>query len=81
MDGREARAGIGAWIAFYNTRRPPMALAGRAPLAVWREGVFGPLPGAAVEMTLRPEAEDLDDAGASPASPPSQQRQEELQAA
>jgi putative transposase len=80
-DGREARAGIGAWITFYNTRRPHMALAGRAPMAVWREGVFGPLPGTAVEMTLRPAAEDLDDAGASPTSPPRQPRQEELQAA
>jgi putative transposase len=80
-DGREARAGIGAWIAFYNTRRPHMALAGRAPMAVWREGVFGPLSGTAVEMTLRPAAEDLDDAGASPTSPPPQPRQEDLQAA
>ena len=29
--GREARAGIGQWIAFYNQRRPHSALAGRTP--------------------------------------------------
>jgi putative transposase len=33
-DGREARAGIGAWIAFYNTRRSHQALGGQAPMAV-----------------------------------------------
>ena len=32
-DGREARAGIGAWIAFYNTRRPHQALGNRTPMA------------------------------------------------
>ena len=35
-DGREARAGIGAWVAFYNDRRPHQALAYRTPMAVWR---------------------------------------------
>jgi len=35
----EARAGIGAWIAFYNERRPHQALAYRTPMAVWRAGV------------------------------------------
>ncbi|MGK2877597.1 MAG: integrase core domain-containing protein, partial [Solirubrobacterales bacterium] len=45
-DGREASAGIGAWIAFYNTRRPHSALAHRTPMAVWRDGVIGePDPG------------------------------------
>jgi Integrase core domain len=34
--GREARAGIAAWIGFYNGRRPHQALAGRTPMAVWR---------------------------------------------
>ena len=29
--GREARAGIGEWIAFYNNRRPHSALGGRTP--------------------------------------------------
>ena len=33
-DGREARAGIGAWIAFYNDRRPHQALGYRTPMAV-----------------------------------------------
>jgi putative transposase len=38
-DGRQAKAGIGAWIAFYNLRRPHQALANRTPMAVWRDGV------------------------------------------
>ena len=38
-DGREARAGIAAWIGFYNGRRPHQALAGQPPMAVWREGI------------------------------------------
>ncbi len=63
-DGREARAGIGAWFAFYNTRRPHQALGGRTPTAMWRAGTTGPLPGNAVDMTLR-----LDDAAASPTCP------------
>ena len=52
-DGREARAGIAGWVAFYNGRRPHQALAGRTPMAVWREGVSGTLAGNAVDMTLR----------------------------
>ena len=35
-DGREARAGIAEWLAFYNHWRPHQALANRAPMAVWR---------------------------------------------
>ena len=70
-DGREARAGIALWIGFYNRRRPHQALAGRTPMAVWREGVSGALPGNAVDMTLR-----LDDARASPTCPPRQQQQQ-----
>ena len=38
-DGREARAGIGAYIAFYNQRRPHQALGYRTPMAVWRTGL------------------------------------------
>ena len=38
-DGREAKAGIGDWIAFYNTVRPHQALADRTPMAVWREAM------------------------------------------
>jgi putative transposase len=70
-DGREARAGIAGWIGFYNGRRPHQALAGRTPMAVWREGVTGPLAGIAVDMTLR-----LDDAAASPTCPHRQQQQQ-----
>jgi putative transposase len=69
-DGREAKAGIATWIAFYNTRRPHMALAHRAPMTVWREGVTGVLDGTAVDMTLR-----LDNAGALPTCPQPQQQQ------
>jgi putative transposase len=69
-DGREARAGIGAWIAFYNTRRPHQALGGQAPMAVWRAGTSGILDARAVDMTLR-----LDNAAALPTGPQPQQRQ------
>jgi putative transposase len=63
-DGREARAGIAAWISFYNGKRPHQALGHRTPMAAWRAGVTGPLAGNAVDMTLR-----LDDALASPTCP------------
>jgi putative transposase len=49
-DGREARAGIGAWIEFYNTRRPHAALKGKTPMAAWR-AAQPPAPGkTAVDM-------------------------------
>jgi putative transposase len=51
-DGREARAGIAAWIAFYNATRPHQALDGRAPMTVWRTGMTSLLPANAVDMTL-----------------------------
>ena len=64
-DVREARAGIGAWIEFYNELRPHQALGHRMPMAVWRAGV-----GSAVDMPLR-----LDNADALPTYPqPPQQR-------
>jgi putative transposase len=69
-DGREARAGISQWVAFYNTRRPHMALDHRTPMAVWREGATGCLDGKAVDMTLR-----LDNADALPTCPQPQQPQ------
>jgi putative transposase len=72
-DGPEARAGISAWMTFYNMRRPHQALADRAPMAVWRACVAGPLSGNAVDMTLR-----LDDAGASPTCPQRQQQQRSI---
>jgi putative transposase len=37
-DGREAKAGIASWIAFYNDRRLHQALGYRTPMALWREG-------------------------------------------
>ena len=37
-DGREAKIGIGEWIAFYNERRLHQALGYRTPMAVWRKG-------------------------------------------
>src|SRR3954447_17059234 len=70
-DGREARAGIAAWIAFYNTRRPHQALGGQAPLAVWRAGTSGALGAKAVDLTLR-----LDNAGALPTGPQLNEQQQ-----
>jgi putative transposase len=37
-DGREAKAGIGEYFAFYNERRLHQALGYRTPMTVWREG-------------------------------------------
>jgi putative transposase len=67
-DGREAKAGIAAWLAFYNHARPHQALANRTPMAVWRSGATGVM---AVDMSLR-----LDSAGALPTYPPPQQQQQ-----
>jgi putative transposase len=69
-DRREAKVGIAVWIAFYNGRRPHMALDNRTPMAVWREGVTGRVDGTAVDMTLR-----LDNADALPTCPQPQQQQ------
>jgi putative transposase len=63
-DGREAKTGIAAWIAFYNLRRPHQALANRTPMVVWRGNLTGELGDTAVDMTLR-----LDNAGALPTMP------------
>jgi putative transposase len=63
-DGREARAGIASWIAFYNSLRPHQGLGYRTPMSVWRLGATG-APGAeAVDMMLR-----LDNACALPTCP------------
>ena len=70
VDGREAKAGIAEWVAFYNHRRPHQALANRTPMAVWRDGASGARGGEAVDMTLR-----LDNAGALPTYPQPQQQQ------
>jgi putative transposase len=69
-DGREARAGIGAWIAFYNGQRPHQTLADRTPMAVWREGVTGARSADAVDLTLR-----LGNAAALPKGPQPKQQQ------
>ena len=70
-EGREAKAGIADWIAFYNHLRPHQALANRTPMAVWRDGITGGLGEKAVDMTLR-----LDNARALPTypQPPRQQQ-------
>ncbi|MGD0369681.1 MAG: integrase core domain-containing protein [Acidobacteriaceae bacterium] len=74
-DGREARAGIGSWMNFYNHRRPHQAIDNQTPMAVWREGMerVGE-PAEAVDMPLR-----LDNASALPTYP--QQRQKKQQKA
>jgi putative transposase len=74
-DGREAKAGIGSWVAFYNLRRPHQALGHRPPMAVWRAGVTGALGDRAVDMTLVLRT-SLDNAGALPTSPQPPQQQE-----
>ena len=64
-DGREARAGIGFWMTFYNSRRPHMALNNQMPMAVWRAGTQRVAAAArAVDMPLR-----LDNANALPTYP------------
>jgi putative transposase len=64
-DGREARAGIGSWMTFYNFRRPHQAMNNQTPMAVWRDGM-DKIEAAvrAVDMPLR-----LDNANALPSYP------------
>jgi len=76
-DGREARAGIASWMAFYNLQRPHQALANRTPMAVWRGGTTGALDGQAVDMTLVLRT-SLDNAAALPTSPQPPQQQQVL---
>ncbi len=77
VDGREAKAGIASWMAFYNLHRPHQALANRTPMAVWRDGTTGGLHGQAVDMTLALRA-SLDNAVALPTSPQPPQQQQDL---
>jgi len=70
-DGREARAGIASWIAFYNNQRPHQGLGYKTPMSVWRLGTIGASGAGAVDMTLR-----LDNAGALPTCPQPQQQQQ-----
>jgi putative transposase len=51
-DGREARAGIGDWMNFYNHRRPHQAHNNQTPMAVWRAGM-DKIEAATVDMPLR----------------------------
>src|SRR5216684_4391792 len=61
--GHEARAGIGEWMIFYNTRRFHQALGYKTPMAVWSAGKT------AMDMPLR-----LDNARALPTCPQPQQQ-------
>ena len=71
-DGREARAGIGQWMDFYNHRRPHQAMDNRTPMAVWREGrQCADEPAEAVDTPLR-----LDNANALPTYPQQQQKKQ-----
>src|SRR5271163_2459392 len=64
-DGREARAGIGFWMTFYNLRRPHQAMNNQMPMAAWRASMDR-IEAAArpVDMPLR-----LDNANALPTYP------------
>ena len=71
-DGREARAGIGAWMAFYNDRRPHQAMDNKMPMAVWRSGIDAiEAARRAVDMPLR-----LDNANALTTYPQQQKQQQ-----
>ena len=75
-NGREARAGIGEWMTFYNHQRPHQAMNNQMPMAVWRAGSDRIEAAArAVDMTLR-----LDNANALPTYP-QQDKQQKQQAA
>jgi putative transposase len=72
-DGREARAGIGFWMEFYNTKRPHQAMNNQMPMAVWRAGMDKIKTAArAVDMPLR-----LDNATALPTYPQRPKQQAE----
>jgi putative transposase len=64
-DGRDAKAGIGEWVAFYNSHRPHQALGNRTPMAVWCAGAIG---ARTVDM--------MDNASALPTCPQPQQQQQ-----
>ena len=67
-DPLEARIGIGQWIRFYNHSRPHQALDYKTPAAVWAAEA------SPADLPLR-----LDDAGASPTTPPGRQQQALIQ--
>jgi putative transposase len=70
-DGREARAGIGWWMTFYNERRPHQALGNLTPMQFRRSDRDAIGPGRAVDMPLR-----LDNASALPTCPQPQPQQQ-----
>jgi putative transposase len=74
-DGRETHAGLAAWFAFYNDRRPHQALGDCTPMAVWRHGIGDGFDNTAVDMMLR-----LDNAVALPTCPQPQQQQQRIAA-
>jgi putative transposase len=59
-DGREAKAGIGEYFAFYNERRLHQALGYCAPMSIWREGAalsaYGHMDNAST-LTTCPQAD------------------------
>ena len=71
-DGREARAGIGDWMNFYNFRRPHQAQGNQTPMAVWRAGMDRIEAAATVDMPLR-----LDNANALTTHPQQKQKKQE----
>ena len=71
-DGREARAGIGDWMNFYNFRRPHQAQGNQMPMAVWRAGMDKIEAAATVDMPLR-----LDNANALTTYPQQTQKKQE----
>ena len=72
-NGREARAGIGSWMTFYNEERPHQAMDNQMPMAVWRAGMEKiEALARAVDMPLR-----LDNANALPTYPQRQKQQAE----
>ena len=72
VDGREARAGIGDWMNFYNFRRPHQAQGNQTPMAVWRAGMDRIEAAATVDMPLR-----LDNAKALTTYPQPKQKKQE----
>ncbi|MBH0619334.1 transposase, partial [Salmonella enterica] len=66
-DGREARAGIAAWITFYNTQRFHQALGNRTPMRVWHEGTTAAAASSAGAVEM------MDNAAALTTSPQRQQ--------
>jgi putative transposase len=67
----KAYADIGAWMTFYNHRRPHQALNNKRPMAVWRDGIDAiEAARRAVDMPLR-----LDNANALTTYPQQQKQQ------